>query len=232
MSIFVIISETREDSFEQLEVFEDNVRVKKNTTRSKIRIQPTWEDDRAKYTCEGIHPALSSPIRVSVYLSVQCKLLQLLLLLYCYMFACVHVCLPVLYVEWRDMLEVRINICLRVVLVGKKGKEMVYICSTSLFHAHPKKDRTIYVSYYCKDAISFLEMTTDTSLQLDLKLLLMVHQSGHEFTIQGSCTRDRSNFPDVNKLFTSHLLWHKINMSCWMGDKKFKPCHLWPIIRP
>jgi hypothetical protein len=69
----VLITESNEESTEEVEVSEENILIKKNTTRSKIKILPTAEDDRARFTCEGRHQALARPQRVTVQLSVQCK---------------------------------------------------------------------------------------------------------------------------------------------------------------
>lgn len=68
-------SESREDITEQVEVMDGNIEVAKNTTRSKIKLIPTSEDDGKIFTCEARHPALAPPTvgkKVNVQLSVQC----------------------------------------------------------------------------------------------------------------------------------------------------------------
>ncbi|ODM93891.1 Nephrin [Orchesella cincta] len=60
----------REDVPELVDIQSDGVTVKMNTTRSKIKILPTSEDDRVKYTCEARHKALAKPQKVSVSLSL------------------------------------------------------------------------------------------------------------------------------------------------------------------
>lgn len=75
----MLISETREDTTELVDVVDGGVSIQKNTTRSKIKFFPSSEDDSAKYTCEARHSALTRAQQVSVLLSVQCKLANLFL---------------------------------------------------------------------------------------------------------------------------------------------------------
>src|SRR5882757_11250200 len=70
-------TDSREDFTDEVEVMENGLPIRKNTTRSKIKILPSSEDDRARYTCEGRHPALSRPLRVGLQFSVQCKFFSL-----------------------------------------------------------------------------------------------------------------------------------------------------------
>ncbi len=69
-----LISETREDTTELLDVVDSGTSIQKNTTKSKIKFLPSSEDDKARYVCEARHPALVRPQQVTVHLSVQCKI--------------------------------------------------------------------------------------------------------------------------------------------------------------
>lgn len=60
-------------------VVDPSKKVKRYDVSSKITLQPTAEDDFADYTCEARHEALhpDMPLRVTVQLSVLCKLRNL-----------------------------------------------------------------------------------------------------------------------------------------------------------
>ena len=66
-SIFHFYIDSREDTPE------DGSSEGRKTVTSTIKFRPTSRDNLASYACEAQHPALDSPQRVEVFLSVMCK---------------------------------------------------------------------------------------------------------------------------------------------------------------
>lgn len=76
---YVTRSSLEDEVNDESEETSEQTKLKLYTVRSQIKVTATSEDDRAKYTCEAHHEALSEPLKNTIQLRVLCEYYLLLL---------------------------------------------------------------------------------------------------------------------------------------------------------